>query len=524
MRSIYFLISLSLFSLYYQATLSAQFNGTPDNAFANQGIFTLDLGFNDNLEAVVVRPNNGYILAAGTALTESFSGQLLVVQLTPDGTPDVNFGNNGVVRITDFQESYAYDIILLPDGSALIVGLMYNQSFQASMLVLKLLANGSIDTTFGVNGFFISDFAAGDELCYSADMQVDGKIVLAGHMVDNNFNNAPLIARLNANGTVDTNFGMNGSVMLPVIANDNSWSDVEVMFNGKIVAAGYYMQGFTQEGQTDKDLLIARYNSNGTLDDTFGDDDHIITTSVGPYADVAFCLDVTQSGSMYVGGYTTALDFGFDALVCAYNSDGSTNTVFGDNGTWVLNVGALDVVADLQAAYSGQLVMAGSSGGFFADNRDFFLVRRTFNGGIPADVSNDGVFTTEILGGFDDGNALDVQSNGQVIIAGKANNGTQNDIAIVRYEEDTQLSVTNPVISNFTAYPNPVAVGQNLHLPASPQTAFYSLVDMQGREMYRTSKGQIYIPVLPSFTAGVYLCVAHSTDGSKKFSKINIVK
>ncbi|MBK7969630.1 MAG: hypothetical protein IPK08_12180 [Bacteroidetes bacterium] len=88
------------------------------------------------------------------------------------------------------------------DGKILLAGTKANPSFQFSHLVIRLNEDGTIDSTFGINGFATPEISTGDDFAYAAVEQPDHKIVLAGSALDANFNNQPVVVRLLENGSL----------------------------------------------------------------------------------------------------------------------------------------------------------------------------------------------------------------------------------------------------------------------------------------------------------------------------------
>ncbi|HRI40232.1 MAG TPA: hypothetical protein PLW54_00990, partial [Bacteroidia bacterium] len=100
--------SAGLFVLILPLLTTAQPAGTLDPSFGNAGRYVQDFGFQDNLTHIAVQPADQKVVTVGTALTPAFAGQLLVIRLLTDGTPDSTFNGTGVLTVPDSTESYAY--------------------------------------------------------------------------------------------------------------------------------------------------------------------------------------------------------------------------------------------------------------------------------------------------------------------------------------------------------------------------------------------------------------------------------
>src|SRR5438067_367203 len=167
------------------------------------------------------------------------------------------FGSGGKVITTGVSGS-VYDMALQADGKIVVAGCSANK-----MLVMRYLSNGVLDPTFGSNG--IATFSNVFSLCANAvALQADGKIVVAGW-----FGTSPssfMLARLTPSGGLDTSFGSGGYVSTDFDNGADFAQAVLVQTDGKVVAAGYAHVG------GDDDIAVARYNANGSLDNSFSSD------------------------------------------------------------------------------------------------------------------------------------------------------------------------------------------------------------------------------------------------------------
>jgi uncharacterized delta-60 repeat protein len=217
--------------------------------------------------------SDGKIIAAGTDFV-NFSSEdnsntdFGLERYNPDGTPDTTFGNGGQVT-TDFDgfNDDVFSILIQADGKLVAVGSAKNPANFYDFAAARYLANGMIDTTFGVAGKVRTDFDhAGFDQARSAALQPDGKIVAAGTTIFNNGLSEPFaLARYTSNGTLDTTFHGDGKVQIDFGSFDQTAYSVFLQPDGKIVTAGY-----PNTESSDSDFLLARLKTNGSLDRTFG--------------------------------------------------------------------------------------------------------------------------------------------------------------------------------------------------------------------------------------------------------------
>ena len=204
-------------------------------------------------------------------LNRSFAAAVLIFLLTSiansTGTLDPNFGNGGKASFRfsgTSSDGRPGDALLQPDGKIVIVGTsgMNGQSSGFNRFALaRLNANGTIDSNFGASGWVVTDFSPQqDERANSVALQPDGKIVVGGYV-----GSVFAVARFNSDGGLDTTFS-GGLVTTDFPASGSeSIFEIRVLTDGKILAAGSCACGSGARW-----VAVARYNSNGTPDDSFG--------------------------------------------------------------------------------------------------------------------------------------------------------------------------------------------------------------------------------------------------------------
>jgi uncharacterized delta-60 repeat protein len=240
---------------------------------------------------------------------------------------------------------------------------------------------GNLDPAFGIGGKVVTDFAAGIDVANGVAVQADGRIVVVGRAVTSLGSDAAL-ARCNPDGSLDTSFGNSGLVTthFPTSLSsfgDAEWFDVGIDADGRIVVAGLVL---TSSSVTLRDFAVARYDTNGSLDTTFGGAGFVTTPS-------------------------------------PFNADG---------------VGGLALQADGKIVVAGLLFVAATGG------RDFALMRYSTNGTLDTSFGTGGIVTTSFPSSSDDGAVdLAIQTDGNIVAVGNAAFvSTLGDFAIVRYNPD----------------------------------------------------------------------------------------
>jgi uncharacterized delta-60 repeat protein len=302
-------------------------DGSLDSSFGVGGIVTTSFpGQGSYAFALALQPD-GKIIAAGTDFVnfsseDSSNTDFGLERYNPDGTPDTTFGNGGQVT-TDFDtfNDDAFSVLIQPDGKIVAVGDAKNPATFYDFAAVRYLANGTIDTTFGVAGKVRTDFDhAGLDQARSAVLQPDGKIVAAGTAIWNNTLSQPFaLARYNSNGTLDTTFDSDGKLFIDFGSFDQTAYKVLLQPDGKIVTAGY-----PNTESSDSDFLVARSNPNGSLDTTFGVGGKV-RTSFGDLNGGAYGAVLQPDGKIVAVGFnaTPTNNFSEFALARYLGSSGS---------------------------------------------------------------------------------------------------------------------------------------------------------------------------------------------------------
>lgn len=223
----------------------------------------------------------------------------------------------------------------------------------------RYTSSGVLDTTFGTGGIVITDFANDNDRASAVKLQSDGKVLVAGAVVDQDLNTAFGIVRYNSDGTLDTNFNGNGMV---TTATNCGIEALAVQADGKIVVTGSF-----------DDIYLARYSPSGALDTTFGIDG-IVTTNIGGNSDNAYDLIIDLMGRIIVAGSTIS-NGNEDMVVARYQNSGSLDATF-DNGDGIVivSLGSQSDIANSVALQSNSGIIAGGSKGEFG-SKEFATIK-----------------------------------------------------------------------------------------------------------------------------------------------------
>jgi uncharacterized delta-60 repeat protein len=366
------------------------------------------------------------------------------------GDLDSRFGNGGVA-ITDFSQTgdYAYSVAVQADGKIVLSGQSGVYPDLHSALV-RYNKNGRLDSTFGTRGKVVVRFNANSDYLFKVALQSDGKIVGVGSTNATAF----LLARFNADGSLDQTFGTNGSVETTFGDQTAEARAVALQADGKIIVVGVSGAGSYSELN---DFVLARYNSDGSLDQTFGTGGKVKThfPGVDNTGSSATSVALQPDGKLVVGGYRKESDrTPHEFALARYNSNGTLDSAFGQAGKVMTRLGLGDAYSFAIALQSnGRIVLAGYSATTL--DHDFSLVGYTANGTVDSTFGNGGFVTTDFFGATDDiAYAMTMQSDGKLLLAGRTGEYPENDFALARYSSDGQLDQTfgvgGKVVSDFS--------------------------------------------------------------------------
>ena len=286
-------------------------------------------------------------------------------------------------------------------------------------------APGDLDPTFSGDGKVLTRLADDDQ-ANDVAVQSDGKIVSVGSSADYSAVESRFaLTRHNPDGTPDTSFGDGGTVTTAVnnMDPDLQWSEahaVALQSDGKIVVAGSSWRGYENCCW----FTVARYNTDGTLDSSFGGDGRVFTDFGSP--DEAQDVAVQPDGKIVAAGTT-----GGSVAVARYNADGSPDTSFGGGDGQVSNDPAPGLPEEggdgrtLALQPDGKIVVGGEVG---TTRFDFVLLRYTANGTLDTSFSGDGIERTD-FGAYKSVEELAVQSDGRIVAAG----ASDGRVALARY-------------------------------------------------------------------------------------------
>jgi uncharacterized delta-60 repeat protein len=395
--------------------------GTLDPAFASGGIFQAP-GSASTANALAIQ-GDGKIVVAGSGIASNGGGLDTLLRLNTNGTLDTTFGTGGVFSISPKGAELVngfFGVAIQPDGKIVAVA-----SGLVGVQLIRVLSNGTLDTTFGTGGLTTTITAFGGIGGGGLALQSNGDIVVVAGSL-----NPSVMARFTSSGKLDTTFGTGGQVNLQY----GTPTQVAIQSNGKILVTSGLSGKLVFFFPNAQAGSITRYNSNGSVDTTFG--------AAGTAASVASAsaLVLQSDGKIVVGGAITsklnapgtANDVGFG--IVRYNSNGSLDRTFGMGGVAITDFGS---TATCTGAYAvavqsnGDIVAGGASGntleGTFISS-SFGLSRYTSAGQLDTTFGTGGITITGVVSGrISWVNAMAIQSDGKIVVTGNVSVGVDSD-------------------------------------------------------------------------------------------------
>jgi len=512
-------------------TLAAQNTpGTIDSTFNGTGMVILDNGFLDLYQDVKIQ-SDGKIIAVGTTYDASYAADFQVTRLLDDGSYDPSFGNNGVFRYHLGYETGAYACEIKDDGKILVSGISMDNFGGFEMLLIRLDENGTLDPAFGEAGVALFDYGPGEDQVYAMTQDIDGRILLAGNIVDEVYNRVPAVVRFNKNGTLDESFGESGVAKVPVVESDNRFTCIGIDPDGKIVAGGHISNGLSWYS-----LLLARFDNDGVLDSSFGVDG-VVNMNLNNVDDKFFDLKINNSGEIMATGFTAlAPDYNFHFLLMKFDQNGTLVPAFGNNGMVVLGETSMNVGYAMDILPDDKIVVAGSLGEKAPMDSDWGIWKFNADGSLDDTFGDGGIVTTEVTTEeFDEALGIAVQEDGNLVVAGKFRMDNNINFGVVRYNNDLTVSVSEiSQAQEISVIPNPVRKNGNITLSievTEPQTISVDVLNIAGSIVMSRSLGyqaegmhQDNFSLSSDISNGIYFIRVTGSKTAFSTSKIAVVE
>jgi uncharacterized delta-60 repeat protein len=385
----------------YKGTLTTV--GKLDPTFGNNGgKLIADFGGGESGEGLVIQPDGKIIVTGFTASAgETPANTIVVLRYNPDGTLDTTFGGDGGIgtNLDTVTDEVAHAAVVQSDGKIVVAG-HSNGNFN----VIRYNPDGTLDSTFGTGGIVTTDLGTSVDSAESITLQADGKILLGGFS-----GNAYALARYNTNGTLDTTFNTSGAIITPPATGNADGQSVKVQADGKILMGG----------SVNGDFGLVRYNANGTQDTTFGTGG-TVATDISGGSDVGESVTIQSDGKILLSGYrnigTGETATGQDFVVVRYNTDGTLDNTFGTAGKLISDFGGFDNTESIALQADGKFIIGGAIDADFGLAR--YNANGTLD---PTFGNGGKFVTDFFNSSLEIGRSLAVQADGKVVMTGSSN-------------------------------------------------------------------------------------------------------
>jgi uncharacterized delta-60 repeat protein len=409
--------------------------------------------------AVAVYPsgtaNAGKIVSVGRA---GGSTNIGLVRYNPDGSLDATFGNGGIVtqHLTGTGLFDSANAVALVGDKVLVSGYAdLNKEARSDFEIARFNSDGSLDQTFGSNGFTLTpfgdkrgDFAGADAMA----VQADGKIVVAGTaevFVQQQLYNELAVARYTPNGALDTTFGNNGQLTIGV-------GSLDAVVGGQALSLSGSSIDLVDQGQSGGNVYVTQLTATGQLDPTFGAGGVVNLAPANQGSNGSQpCLTVQPDGKLVAVCYSNSSSPA-GIHVTRLLANGTPDTGFGTGGTATVPWSTTGTFysSAVQVDPLGRFVIGGYRPSYTYNN--FTVIRLTPTGALDSTFGVGGVGTSgSLLSLNGDAVAMTLQPDGKAVLVGRTNDYKN---AVVRFDGDSPT---------LTANPNPVTAGTSLTLTAS---------------------------------------------------------
>ncbi|MGL2962545.1 T9SS type A sorting domain-containing protein [Flavobacterium sp. RSB2_4_14] len=432
MKSYFLLVLLLCIKGFSQA-------GTVDSSFATNGIVLTNYSPAIFIpDASVIQQDGNVVLMGGYEFVSSGIYRIGMSRHKTDGSIDTNFGTNGFVILNVNNFTFGESITLQPDGRIVVAGYIQTSATSVNLLVIRFNTNGSLDTTFGNSGIVLVN---NNMHAKSVKIQSDNKIVVGGYC-----GNAFAVARLNSDGSIDEDFGFNGLVTTTVVLNSYQAqiNALNIQGDGKIVVSG-----FAYLNPVNLAFCTIRYDINGNIDTGFGINGKVLTNLNSSVSDMISAQAIQQDGKIVVTGAADGA-----MIIARYETNGSLDTTFGTNGVVSTTFGNSSFSYSLLIQPDNKIVVVGN---IPLPTSRFFIARYTDLGELDTTFNNNGYNLLSIGENNNFFNSVLLQQDGKLIATGWTQIGNDAYAVIVRF--NSGLLNINEIESKekVKIYPNPAS-------------------------------------------------------------------
>ncbi len=412
------------------AVVKLDANGKPDSSFSQDGKLLIDFNKSQDYGIAMAIQNDGKIVLGGQSY-ESNQNHFAMIRITPFGEPDTSFSLDG--KLITHINSSASDIraiALQTDGKIIAAGGGSGKDAaltKSDFAAVRYLTDGSLDLNFGSSGIFTQDFENAANVPLSLLTLANQSMLLGGYSLINS-NSDIMLLKLQPDGIQDSSFNKTGLIVQDLNLTHSFANRIRVQQDGKILAGGYsnYYDSY--------EYTAARYDLYGKVDSSFSADGLAILF-FSQDQDICNDLAIQDDGRIIQLGTSTNSSGLSSIMLLRFLENGSADNSFDSDGKVISTLSSTGSEGTCLQLQKDQKILAG---GMIYDgiNANFALVRYLPSGKPDSSFGLNGIVTTDFGSNNDRANAISLQSDGKILLAGSTTSTDQTSFAISRYQMD----------------------------------------------------------------------------------------
>jgi uncharacterized delta-60 repeat protein len=331
-------------------------DGALDTTFGGTGVVTTAIeNGTDIVQGVIVQPD-GKLVAVGWGFIVAHWHDFAVVRYDADGSLDPTWGGTGKVTTNigpaAKSDDAPFDLLQQADGKVVVAGETQDPTtLRTDVALVRYQPDGALDSTFGGTGVVVTPIGLGGS-ARAVLQQADGKLVAAGRSDASDGFHVTLV-RYDLDGALDASFGGTGIVVTPIGTDQGVAAAIVQQPDGALVVAGEV----DYTGIRTTDFALIRYHADGTLDPSFGGTGIVVT----PIGTGSSARGLVVEGSRLVAAGSSTLAGSEMFTLARYDADGALDRTFGEDGIVTTRVNSTSGSNALTLQTDGKLVAAGGT-------------------------------------------------------------------------------------------------------------------------------------------------------------------
>ncbi|MCF8274610.1 MAG: T9SS type A sorting domain-containing protein [Flavobacteriaceae bacterium] len=449
--------------------------GVLDSSFDFDGKKIISFAIPNDYGEFVLVQQDSKIIVGGSSSLNGGEASFSLARMNPSGTFDPSFGTAGKVTTSYGNQGFeAFNGVLQSDGKIVVVGNHYTDASMgfSQVAVVRYNTNGTLDTNFDTDGIVTTQLPTSNEdFGIDVKLQSDGKI-LVGVQSRINFDRDIVLIRYNTDGSLDNSFGTNGIARTQLNTTNEAIYDIALQSDGKIVAVGVI------SGISNDDVAVFRYNSDGSLDTTFANNGKF-TYDFASSHNYASCIVITSDNKLVIGGWynNSSSSGGYSPFLMRLTNSGVFDTSF--NTTGILVQTSDEMIFDVVLQSDNKIITIGGL------NSSFGVSKFNVDGSFDSTFGTNGKVETVININYCTAKNGALQSDGKIVVVGSTYGSPFTKYGVARYTNDGTLATNSFLETKFSLYPNPsngnftIQMGKNL---IGSKVSIYSMLGKKVRE------------------------------------------